>query len=186
MQIQLNLASRPYYNRRAVRFWLLATGLFLVLMLILNLVFGYQNYRQYQQVGRHLAELDTRLMDVQGYVPEKFSSDDYDLTLEQVAELNRVLEADQFRWTSLLNRLEELVPDNVSINSIQPDFSSRSLRVQAVSRDVQGMTDFLDALLASPDLNQAFLQQHRELKDQSKGGRSAADIGFSLEIREAF
>jgi Tfp pilus assembly protein PilN len=186
MQIRLNLATSPYFNRRTVRFCLLAIGFFLILILALNLVYAYQNYRQYQQVGLHLSELDKRLSEAQGFGSEEFTAESYALAVEQVAELNRILEVDQFRWTGLLSRLEKLVPDSVRINSIQPDFKNRSLQIVAVSRDVQGMTDLLDALLASPDMNQVFLQRHQEVEMREGGSPGGRDVGFSLKIEEAF
>ena len=186
MQIQLNLASKPYFSRQAVRLWLFVALGFLLVLLALNLLFAYQNFRQYRQVGIHLAELDKRIAEVQGITPGEFNPAAYDQTMEQVSELNRILEADQFRWTRLLSRLEELVPDDVSIRSLQPDFRNRSLKILAFSRDVQGMKDFLDAMLLSEDMNQAFLQNHQEIELKSPAGQAGRVISFALEIREAF
>ena len=186
MQIQLNLATKPYFSRQTVRLWIFVAGGFLLVLLALNLLFAYQNFRQYRQVGVHLAELDKRIAEVQGIAPGEFNPEAYDQALERVSELNRILEADQFRWTRLLSRLEELVPDDVSIRSLQPDFENRSLMVLAYSRDVQGMKDFLDAMLLSDDMHQAFLQKHQEVELNSPTGRSSRIISFSLEIREAF
>jgi hypothetical protein len=47
------------------------------------------------------------------------------------------------------------------------------------------MTSFVDNLLGSDDLNQAYLQNHAEVESQP-GGRGQVQIGFSLQIREAF
>jgi Tfp pilus assembly protein PilN len=186
MQIQLNLATRPYFSRQAVRLWLFVAGGFLLVLLAMHLLFAYQNFRQYRQIGVHLAELDQRIAEVQGIGPGDFNPQAYDLALEQVSELNRILEADRFRWTLLLSRLEELVPDDVSIRSLQPDFENRSLKILAFSRDVQGMKDFLDAMLRSEDMHQAFLQNHQEVELNSPTGRSSRVISFGLEVREAF
>ena len=186
MQIHLNLATRPYLNRRAVRFWLFLAGIGLVLVLGLNLVYGYQNYRQYRQVGALLQELNQRMAEVEGVALEEFSPAVYEEAMARVATLKQILEADQFRWTALLSRLELLVPDDVRISSLRPDFEERSLEIQAFGRDIEGMTDFLDALLQSEQMNQVFLLRHREQEIRLPSGSTQRVIGFSLQIKEAF
>lgn len=186
MQSRLNLATKPYFRRQAVCFWLSAAAVVLSLVMALNMVFGYQNYRQYKRVGVHLEELDQRISEVKGVVPAEYNPQAFEKALEQVAGLNRILVIDQFRWTSLLTRLEELLPDEVSIHNVQPDFSHRSLKISAVSRDVQGMKDFLDALLLSADMNQVYLQQHREEELERSTARGSRLVSFSLEVRDAF
>ncbi|HKL25969.1 MAG TPA: PilN domain-containing protein [Desulfuromonadales bacterium] len=186
MQIHLNLATRPYLNRRMVRFWLFLASIGLVLILGLNLVYGYQNYRQYRQVGELTQELDRRMAEVEEVVLDEFSPAVYEQAMAKVATLNQILEADQFRWTALLSRLELLVPDEVRISSLRPNFKERSLEVQAFSRDVEGMTDFLDALLRSEQMNQVLLLSHREQEVRQSSGPTQRVIGFSLQIKEAF
>lgn len=186
MQIDLNLATKPYLNRRAVRFWLLLASAGLVVILGLNLSYGYQNYRQYRQVGELLQELDQRMAAVEGVALQEFSPAAYEQALEKVAILNRTLEADQFRWTDLLNRLEKLVPAGVRISSLRPDFEDRSLEIQAIAREIGDMTAFLDALLHSQGLDQAFLLRHQEQDVENASGYRQQVINFSLHIEEAF
>ncbi len=186
MQSRLNLATKPYFRRQALCFWLSVAAVVLALVLALNMVFGYQNYRQYKRVGLHLEELDQRISEVKGAVSAEYNPQVFDQALEQVDGLNRILAIDQFRWTGLLTRLEELLPDEVSIRNVQPDFRHRSLKISAVSQDVQGMKDFLDALLLSADMSQVYLQQHREEELQRSTNRGGRLVSFSLEIRDAF
>lgn len=186
MQIRLNLATRPYLNRRAVRFWLLLAALGLILIMGLNLVYGYQYYRQYRQVGQLLGELNLRMAEVEGVAAEEFSPDAYEQALEKVAILNRILEADQFRWTDLLSRLEMLVPAGVRITSLRPNFEDRSLEIQAISREIEDMTAFLDALLHSERLPQAYLLRHQEQELRRDSAQTQRVISFSLRIKEAF
>ncbi len=74
---------------------------------------------------------------------------------------HEIIAADQFRWTILLSRFEELLPADVSIRSIQPDFNGHSVRLACLARDVSAMTRFVDNLLTSEDLSQAYLQAWR-------------------------
>ena len=182
MDLRINLASRPYLNRRAVWHWLLLLGGGLLLVLIINLNFGLTNYQHLRQLEARHAELDQQLSGLKGvagqYSPEKFEQ-----IRKQVDSVNRLILADEFQWTVLLNRLEELVPDDVSISSIQPDYKARGLRMEGVAKDVSAMMDLLDRLLASNDLNQVYLLRQAETE---KRDRRTNLVAFSLEIREAF
>ena len=129
-------------------------------------------------------ELETQVSSVPG-APANYSQENYAAIREEIALANQMVAADQFRWTTLLSRFEELVPKDVSLRAIRPDFKERSVQLVCVARDVAGMTAFVDNLLGSDDLNQAYLQNHAEVESQLDG-RSQLLVGFSLQIREAF
>ncbi len=186
MPFLLNLADKPYLNRRSLRLWLVLTGGALLLLLFLNLVYGYQNYRQYQQVGSHLDELDNRLADRHNGSGVPVTAEVLEAASRQIAMAEEIVTADRFRWTLLLGRLEELAPAGVAIRSIRPDFRQRSLQLTAVARDLRDMTAFLDALLASPDLAKVYLSRHADAEESASLGRSQMLTRFSLTIEEAF
>lgn len=185
MELRLNLARKPYLNRKRARFWLLLACGLLGVLLALNLNYAYQNYQQRQLLDERLRELDAQVKTVQG-APDGFSPAAHAAVLADVALANLIVEGDQFRWTSLLDRLETLLPAEVMIQSLQPNFEERSLQVSATASDVAAMTEFIDNLLRSTDLNQAFLTTHAEIDNQQTGGGGAKLVGFSLQIREAF
>ena len=80
------------------------------------------------------------------------------------------------------SRLEKLLPDDVAIRSLQPNYRDHSLHITAVARDTAAMTGLLDALLASADMQQAFLL------NQSPGEQPDGEsvVQFTIVIREAF
>ena len=184
MEIKLNLASKPYLNRRNVRLWLSVFGILLLLLLLLNGSYGYRNYRQLQMLDKRFQELNDQIAGIHGpsadYTPEKL------ITVKDEVELaNEIVDADRFHWTNLLSRFESVLPDDVSIHSIQPNFRARTVQLSGVARDVSALTRFVDNLLASEDLNQAFLQSHGEIK-QDQSNSSQFLTGFSILIKEAF
>jgi len=182
MKFCLNLASRVYLDRRSVRRWMLLIGGLLGLLLAVNLLYGFRNLQQLRQVDAQLAELDSKLAAQRGRVPSTYSPERFAQVMGHVAAANQIIDADQFRWTAMLGRLEELLPDNVAIRSLQPDFEERSLQVSAVARDMEAMTKLLDALLGSADMNQAYLL-NQTLNEQADG---ETVMQFSVVIREAF
>jgi Tfp pilus assembly protein PilN len=184
MEIKLNLTSKPYLNRQIVRRWILFACSILVLLLAFNSYYLYQNYRQLGLLENLHAELETQVASVPG-APASYTLTDHAAVREQVAMANEIASADQFRWTHLLSRFEELVPADVSLLSIRPDFKGRSVQLACVARDVPAMTAFIDNLLGSEDFNQTYLQNHAEVETQANG-RSQVMINFSLQIQEAF
>lgn len=184
MEIKLNLASKPYLNRQSVRLWLLLIGILLLLLLLLIGSYGYEKYRQLQVLGERQQELNDQITGIQGpsadYSPEKLAAAKVEVELA-----NEIIAADRFRWTDLLDRFETLLPDDVTIHSIRPNFRDRSIQLLGEARDISALTRFVDNLLTSEDMNQAFLQSHGETKKaQSSGGQALT--GFSIVIREAF
>ncbi len=184
MKIKLNLASKPYLNRQSIRLWLSLACSFMLLLLVINGYYGYQDFRQLRLLESRFLELERQASTVQG-LPSGYTAEKYAVIKEEIIQVNEIIAEDQFRWTALLSRFEELVPDDVSIRTIQPSFKERSVRVDGIARDVSAMTRFVDNLLTSEDLSQTYLQRHSEVKS-APGGLSQPHIGFSLVIREAF
>lgn len=184
MEIKLNLASRPYLNRQSLRLWLLFAAAILVLLLGFNAFYAYQNYRQLQILDERFAELRGESATSSGPATD-FSAEKYAAVKEEVEFANEVVAADQFRWTALLDRLETLTPSDVRIVSAQPNFKKGSLQLSCRAKDVTAMTEFVDALLSSEDMNQAYLKNHGEAETQQNGFKQT-EVTFTLSIEEAF
>ena len=182
MELNLNLASRFYLDRRSVRRWLLLLGVLLTIWLAVDLLYGYRCLQQWQQAGAYLTEIDKRLarergIEVGSYTPEKLAQ-----VRERIGAANQIILADQFRWTALLSRFEALLPEGVAIQSLRPDYNKRSLQLNLVARDTAAMTELLDTMLNSEDMSQVFLSSQSQTSQES--GESL--VQFSLTIQEAF
>jgi Tfp pilus assembly protein PilN len=182
MELHLNLASREYLDRRTVRRWLLFIGAAALLLLAVNLIYGSVNLQRLSQIDQRLAELDAALASQQSerttaYTPEALAQ-----LMAKIEAANQIVTDDQFRWTALLSRLEELLPDDVAIRSLRPNYREHSLQVVAVARDTAAMTELLDALLASEDLHNVYLS-NQSVNAQPNGEEL---VQFSLLVEEAF
>lgn len=182
MYFRLNLASRSYLDRRSVRRWLLLACGLLALLLAVNLLYGWRNLQQLRQVDAHLAEVDGKLAAQRGREATTYTPAVFARAMEQIGAANQIIDADRFRWTALLGRLEELLPADVAIRSLKPNYRDRSLQISAVARDTAAMRELLDALLAAEGLDQVFLI-NQSLAEQADG---EPVVQFSLSIREAF
>lgn len=181
MHFRLNLASRTYLDRRSVRRWLLLIGGLLMLLLAVNALYAWRNLQQLRQVDGRLTEIEGKLASQRGttttFTPESFAR-----VMAEIAAANKMIDADQFRWSGLLGRLEELLPDDVAIRTLKPNYKERSLQITAVARDTAAMTALLDVLLASADMGQVYLL-NQAAAEQADG---ESIVAFSIVIREAF
>lgn len=186
MQLDLNLATRRYINRRTVSLWLTLIGLFLTLLLVLSLFYSLQNYRQMAQIDQNLDELNKQLAQVHGVKVEEFTPETYAEVMKRVDLVNQMIDADHFRWTELLGRFETLLPDDVSIVGLQPTYKDKSLKISARARTVTDMTEFLDRLMATDDFKDVVLFSHAVNEEPQQNGIAKSFVAFSIEIREAF
>lgn len=182
MHFRLNLASRVYLDRRSVRRWLLLCGGLLALVLAVNLLYSLRNFQQLRQVNGHLAEIESKLASQRGSASTKYTPESFARVMAEIGSANKIIEADQFRWSVLLGRFEELLPEGVAIHSLAPDFKERSLEIKAVARDTAAMTALLDVLLSSPDMKRVYLSE--QSWDAPANGEPV--MSFSIVILEAF
>jgi type IV pilus assembly protein PilN len=185
MKLSLNLASRSYLNRRALYGCYTFLLSLLVLLLALNLAFYFRSQSQARHLKERLAEFDKELAGRQETAVD-FSPAAYEEMLEEIAFANEILLKDSFRWTALLDRLEEVVPDKVIIRGIQPDYKNGSLNLTGEARRVEDLRHFLDNLIQSSNFSDVYLlQQARDAgKGRNDGGQG--NIGFTLVVRGAF
>lgn len=182
MKLTLNLASRTYLNRRALRFVYGVVAL-LLLLLLGALVYGYlRDYRQLGQVEQWLVELETRGEIESAPKRPPLSATERERLLSDVDFANGILRMDGFRWTRLLDQLEGVLPETVGIEAIRPDYAKGSFSLTGQARDLDALRQFLDNLSASPEFSDVYLLQQAWRENPSGGGL----LGFSLEVKGAF
>ena len=185
MKLSLNLASRSFINRRALYGFYAFLLSLLVLLLVLNLAFYLRSQSQARHLNERLVEFDRELSERQETALD-FSPAAYEEMLEEIAFANEILVKDSFRWTALLDRLEEVVPDKVIIRGIQPDYKSGSLNLTGEARRVEDLKRFLDNLIQSSHFSDVYLLQQAREAGKGRNGGGQGNIGFTLVVRGAF
>lgn len=183
MKLTLNLASRPYLNRRALYTGYAVLTAVLALLLALNLGFYMRSRAHGRQLTERLAELEREHSVEDKEATATFTPEAYEKLLKRIEFANGILEQDSFRWTDLLSHLEEVVPDNVGVTSIQPDLKGKTLRMTGSALRVEDLRQLLDNLIASPHFGDAYLLQQSRLS--GKEGKSEG-IGFTITVKGAF
>ena len=182
MKLSLNLATRSYLNRRAIYFSILGAAGFLFVLLAFN---GYDYFRtrnRIVQLEERLTELEDKEEKVRGTAPPKLGAQEQKQLTADIEFANQTLKRDRFRWTSLLDRLEKLVPPGVAIRGISPDFKSGAINLTASAVDVKDLQTFIDNLIGSPDFHDVYLLQ--QARQEARTG--SALLNFSVVVKGVF
>lgn len=183
MKLTLNLATRTYLNRRFLYGAYAVLTTVLVLLLALNIFLFVRSWTHARQIRGHLAELEHEVRISQGEGGKVVTQADYQKLLERIAFANEILDQDNYRWTALLNRLEEVVPDNVAISGIQPNYKEKTFSLTGAAKGVGDLQLFLDNLIDSPHFSDVYLLQQSRAGSKDEGPTT---ISFSVAVKGGF
>jgi type IV pilus assembly protein PilN len=176
MQFRVNLATRQYINTRQLN---LGIGILFILLVGLSL-FAVRavatNKGEIERVSGEIARLDKARGTVTA-VPEK----EYQAILDRIQFANRIIANKSYNWLLLLDRLEEVVPGNVVLTSIEPDTKEGSLKLTGTARNFSNLRRFMENLEASKFFTETYLNSQSEAKvsDRQKG------LAFNISCKVA-
>src|SRR5438093_7617000 len=149
--IKTNLATRPFYNERAVRVWLFGALLLVLAATAFNVSRVLRYSRSDTQLARQASGDEARAADLRQQAnrlratvdPKQIESKS---TEARVA--NDLIDRRTFSWTELFNRLETTLPDDVRITSVRPkvDANGTTLTIAVIARAVDDVSRFMDNL----------------------------------------
>ncbi len=186
MKFNLNLASRRYLNKRALK-----NG-FIAAVCLLLLLGGWQINALV--AGNHTLQLtQERLQELQGRIEKLRGGPQKTLTVAQRAALEKefsvateLLAQDAFRWTALLDRMEKLLPAGVSLSGFSPDYKKNVLALTGRARSLKEMRLFLDRLLKDKGFAQVYLKNHSRITVTDYADTEREAISFSLQLEGVF
>lgn len=183
MQLQLNLASRAYVNRRGLYGSYALLGGVLIVLLAFNVSYLLRLRAHGSTLKIQLKELEGK-SESRGDVDQEVNPADLEKRRQEVAFANGILIRDSFRWTALLDKLEDVAVDGVGIRSLQPNFKENSLGLTAVARGVSEMQEYLDQLMTSPAFSEVYLL--RQSSNKGTGDNVRQEISFSVDLKGVF
>ncbi|NIQ93897.1 MAG: hypothetical protein GWO11_07380 [Desulfuromonadales bacterium] len=181
MKLTLNLATRNYLDRRKVY---LTYGVLLTIFgifLVFNVMSVVHTQMQMQTVRGHLKEIGVESVDEPTVNPAEVQR-----VRSQIEFANEILSRESFRWTKLLNHLEEMVRRGITIESLRPDYRDRSLRVTGLARNLGDFKSFISRVQSSAHFETVYLYGQTRKEIETAGGGKKTAIGFSLQLKGAF
>lgn len=182
MKLSINLASRRYFNQPVLKLILSSIILLLVLTLMLQGNAYLQNRQESLQYQAHLDSLQTQL---RGKLPQRLTPDELAEQRQAYQQAKLLLQRDAFRWTVLFDRIEELLPDGISLRSFNPDYGKNSLLISGVAKDLKKLQELLNNL-QSAKIDRVYLERQGEVEvDNGRGGKKKA-LSFSFRLEGVF
>jgi Tfp pilus assembly protein PilN len=150
--IRTNLATRPFYNERAVLVWV---GL-LVVAVAAATVFNVLRVVQYSGSNTELAteasrdetragELRTTAARLRGSVDAR----QIEAVSLEAHQANELIDRRTFSWTELFNRFETTLPPDVRITAVRPQVDKEHrvvLTLTVLARGVDDVNQFMENL----------------------------------------
>jgi Tfp pilus assembly protein PilN len=153
--IRSNLSTRPFYNERAIRLWLLFGTALVISATLFNVsrIIRYSgtNTELAAQASRdeeRAAELRAAAVSLRGSVDPK----QIEAASTDARQANDLIDRRTFSWTELFNRFETTLPADARITSVRPsldDARQTLLTVAVVARSVEDVNQFMENLDAT-------------------------------------
>jgi Tfp pilus assembly protein PilN len=153
--IRTNLATRPFYNERAVHLLLLVIGLLAVAATMFNVTRVVQLSRRDTRLATQASRDEASARDLQARAARLRASVDpraLETASVDARQANELIDRRTFSWIDLFNRLETTQPDDVRITSIRPKVDPKRgtvLTLTVVARSVEDVNLFIGNLDAA-------------------------------------
>ena len=165
-----NLATRPFYNERAVQAGLAGLAIVLGLLTVFTAWQFVTLTAQQRDLSARIAGDESRAaslareaQQVRGRLDARL----LDTTVKATREANQVIDARTFSWTALFNVIERTIPADVQLQAVVPssDRGRLMVRLTVHAADVEPVGAFLDRLEAAGAFRELRSMEEQVLED---------------------
>ena len=168
--LKINLATRPFYNERAVHvvLVLLGTGALVIMGLAGGTIFELS--KTYAEITR-AAEASEALVGTVTQETRSLEENVSEVELEALrvsaAEANRLIDQRVFSWTELFNVIERNLPNRVMLTGLRPtgNAGNVSLAIGVIGERVADIEEFIEQLEASGSVRNLLARQEQRTED---------------------
>lgn len=168
MTIRTNLATRPFYNERAVQIAVIVLAVLVAAATAYNAVHLYSLTARESAVAAEIREAESRAQQLQRETARARAGLDtrrVAQVADAAAEANRLIDLRVFSWTALFNRFEATMPANVRVTAVTPGVAESGGRIVTMAvegRSVADIDRFLEALEATGAFSAMLAREERE------------------------
>lgn len=150
--IRTNLATRPFYNETAVRFWLIVIAAAVAGATFFNAERLISYSRSDTDLAAQAVRDETRARELQGEAVRLRGSIDsaqIEATRMKAQVANELIGRRTFSWTELFNRLETTLPTDVRIRSLRRNIDAARgtvITIGILAQSVEDINEFMEQL----------------------------------------
>jgi Tfp pilus assembly protein PilN len=171
--IRTNLATRPFYNDRAVSLWLLAFLLVVVVASVFNATRVLQYSRNDTELGLQATRDEARAAELRKSAQRVRTTVDpkqIAFASSEARQANDLIDRRTFSWTELFNRFETTLPDEVRITAVRPKIAKGQfvLTIAIVARGIDDISQMMDRLEKTGAFKQVGSHIEEHLNEQGQ------------------
>lgn len=142
--IRANLATRPFYNERAVYTWTLLAAILVAAATVVNVTSILRYSRSDTQLAGEANRDELRAGELRQQASRLRATVDpkaLEFASGEARQANSLIDRRTFSWTELFNRFETTLPDEVRITAVHPSLDKKRGIVLTLSIVARGPAD---------------------------------------------
>jgi len=178
MRFTINLATKTYINQKKLTYALSAGIIFLIFCLTINIsIFAYNT----AEISR-LNKLQSASEAKRKLPGRTITKQEYEKLLASIKLANGLIEKKAFNWIGFLDRLESVVPEGVTLTSVDPGVKEQTLKLSGAVANFKNLRNFMENLEESKNFSKVYLLDQKEFKtaENQKGISFTITCSFTL------
>jgi hypothetical protein len=150
--LRTNLATRPFYNTRAVRALVGLLGIVVLAVTVVNVVQFIRLSAAERTLGGRADQAEAEAAKLRGdaaRIRAQIDPKELGIVAAEAREANAIIDRRAFSWTELFSQFEQTLPPDVRVTAVQPRLERTGAFIVAMTveaRRVEDLDAFLDAL----------------------------------------
>jgi hypothetical protein len=170
VRLRTNLATRPFYNVRAVNAALGLAALVVLAFTLYNVVQVVRLTASPRTLGVQAAAAEQQAQQLRGdaaRIRTQIDQKELEAVAAAAREANGIIERRAFSWTQLFAQLEATLPADVRITTVQPRVERGVTKIGLVieARRPEDVAEFIDALEATGAFRNVVLLEQQTGED---------------------
>lgn len=158
MQFTINLATKTYINPKKLTLTISACIIVLLFFLFINISIFVFNIGEITRFNNAAVDLEAKHKTPARAVTEN----EYAKLLASIKQANGIIERRAFNWIGLLDRLESVVPEGVTLSAVEPNVKEKTLKLSGAALNFKSLQRLMENIEGSSFFSDVYLLNQNE------------------------